>query len=56
MLKRLAADGITCEVCPSSNVALGIVPEASRVPLRRLLDAGVPPPSAPGSWPPSTPG
>src|SRR5580693_1456257 len=32
VLKRLAADGITCEVCPSSNVALGIVAEASQVP------------------------
>jgi adenosine deaminase len=42
VLKRLAADGITCEVCPSSNVALGIVPAPSLVPLRRLLGAGVP--------------
>ena len=24
LVKRLAADGITCEVCPSSNVALGV--------------------------------
>src|ERR1700728_4749551 len=25
VVKRLAAEGVTCEVCPSSNVALGIV-------------------------------
>src|SRR6516162_6660924 len=25
VVKRLAAEGITCEVCPSSNVALGVV-------------------------------
>jgi adenosine deaminase len=42
VLRRLAAKGVTCEVCPSSNVALGIVPEASQVPLRRLVEAGIP--------------
>ena len=42
VLKRLAADGITCEVCPSSNVALGIARGPSRVPLRQLFEAGVP--------------
>ena len=42
VLKRLAADGITCEVCPSSNVALGIARGPSQVPLRQLLEAGVP--------------
>jgi adenosine deaminase len=42
VLRRLAAEGVTCEVCPSSNVALGIVPEASQVPLRRLVEAGIP--------------
>jgi adenosine deaminase len=42
VVKRLAADGITCEVCPSSNVALGVAPAPAGVPLRRLFEAGVP--------------
>ncbi|HLM88422.1 MAG TPA: adenosine deaminase [Streptosporangiaceae bacterium] len=42
VVKRLAAEGVTCEVCPSSNVALGVVPAPSRVPLRQLFEAGVP--------------
>jgi adenosine deaminase len=42
LVKRLAAEGVTCEVCPSSNVALGIAKEPSQVPLRTLFEAGVP--------------
>ena len=42
LTKRLAAGGITCEVCPSSNVALGVAASPADVPLRTLLDAGVP--------------
>jgi adenosine deaminase len=42
LVKRLAAEGITCEVCPSSNVALGVAPEPALVPLRPLFEAGVP--------------
>ena len=42
LVKRLAAEGITCEVCPSSNVALGIAAAPSQVPLRYLFEAGVP--------------
>ena len=42
LLARLAAGGTTLEVCPASNVALGVAPEPSDVPLRTLLDAGVP--------------
>jgi adenosine deaminase len=42
LTKRLAGSGITCEVCPSSNVALGVAPRPADVPLRRLLDGGVP--------------
>ena len=42
LVKRLAAEGVTCEVCPSSNVALGIVAKPSQVPLRLLVEAGVP--------------
>jgi adenosine deaminase len=42
VVKRLAAEGITCEVCPSSNVALGVAAAPSQVPLRPLFEAGVP--------------
>src|ERR1700733_11217209 len=42
LVKRLAAGGITCEGCPSSNVALGVAAVPSQVPLRRLFDADVP--------------
>jgi adenosine deaminase len=42
LVKRLAADDVTCEVCPSSNVALGVAADPAAVPLRRLFEAGVP--------------
>lgn len=42
LLERLAAEGITCEVCPSSNVALGVEPDLAAVPIRALVSAGVP--------------
>jgi adenosine deaminase len=42
LLERLAAEGITCEVCPSSNVALGVAPDLESVPIRTLFAAGVP--------------
>ncbi|MEV6567080.1 adenosine deaminase [Streptomyces kronopolitis] len=42
LLRRLAARGVTCEVCPSSNVALGVYEKPADVPLRTLFDAGVP--------------
>jgi adenosine deaminase len=42
LVKRLAADEITCEVCPSSNVAMGVAATAADVPLRVLVHAGVP--------------
>jgi adenosine deaminase len=42
VVERLAAGGITCEVCPSSNVSLGVVPDEASVPLRALVSAGVP--------------
>ncbi len=35
LVKRLSAEGVTCEVCPSSNVALGVAAAPSQVPLRR---------------------
>jgi adenosine deaminase len=42
VVKRIAAAGITLEVCPSSNVALGVAPDAASVPVRTLFEAGVP--------------
>ncbi|MET9220657.1 adenosine deaminase [Streptomyces sp. NPDC003300] len=42
LLRRLAEKGITCEVCPASNVALGVYEKAEDVPLRTLYEAGVP--------------
>jgi adenosine deaminase len=41
LVERIAAMGVTLEVCPSSNVALGIYPDVESVPVRALLDAGV---------------
>jgi len=41
LTKRLAGGGVTLEVCPTSNVALGIAAEAAEVPLTALLDDGV---------------
>jgi aminodeoxyfutalosine deaminase len=41
LLARLAADGVTLEVCPSSNVATGVVPSLAAHPLPRFLAAGV---------------
>ncbi|HEY0719020.1 MAG TPA: adenosine deaminase [Streptosporangiaceae bacterium] len=42
LVKRLAQQEVTLEVCPSSNVALGIAARTRDVPLRRLFEAGVP--------------
>jgi adenosine deaminase len=42
LTKRLAAGGVTCEVCPASNVALGVAAQPGDVPLRTLLGEGVP--------------
>lgn len=41
VLDRLARDGVALEVCPASNVALGVYPDPADVPARRLLDHGV---------------
>jgi adenosine deaminase len=41
LLVRLAAAGVTLEVCPTSNVALGVAASPKEVPVRPLLDAGV---------------
>lgn len=42
LMERLADRQITCEVCPASNVGLGVAERLADVPLRRLFDAGVP--------------
>ncbi|MFK5635104.1 MULTISPECIES: adenosine deaminase [unclassified Ornithinimicrobium] len=40
VLRRVVEEGVTLEVCPGSNVALGVYPTLADVPLRRLVDAG----------------
>jgi adenosine deaminase len=40
VLARIVDAGIALEVCPASNVALGVYPTLADVPLRRLVDAG----------------
>jgi adenosine deaminase len=42
LMAKLAERQITCEVCPTSNVALGVYEKPEDVPLRTLWDAGVP--------------
>jgi adenosine deaminase len=41
LTERIVSGRITLEVCPSSNVALGVAATPADVPLRPLLDAGV---------------
>ena len=40
LLARLVDDGIAFEVCPASNVHLGVYHDDAEVPLRRMFDAG----------------
>jgi len=40
VLDRVAAAGIALEVCPASNVSLGVYGSPDEVPLRALVDAG----------------
>ncbi|GAB3496207.1 adenosine deaminase [Nocardiopsis coralliicola] len=42
LVERIATQGVTLEVCPTSNVSLGVAAELERVPLRRLFDGGAP--------------
>ncbi|HSA49036.1 MAG TPA: adenosine deaminase [Yinghuangia sp.] len=42
LVAELARREIVCEVCPASNVALGVYDDPAQVPLRRLFEAGVP--------------
>lgn len=41
LVKRLADEGVVLEVCPGSNIALGVFPDFQRHPLRALHEAGV---------------
>lgn len=41
LVARLAGEGVVLEVCPGSNVALGVFPDFAAHPLRRLHAAGV---------------
>ena len=40
VLRRVIDEGVAFEVCPASNVSLGVYSEASGVPVRTLMDAG----------------
>jgi adenosine deaminase len=41
LVDRLAEDGVVLEVCPGSNVALGLYPCTDRHPIERLRARGV---------------
>jgi adenosine deaminase len=41
VLHRLVAEGIVCDVCPTSNLTLGLAPDAAHHQLIRMLEAGV---------------
>ena len=42
LVRELARRGVALEVCPTSNVRLGIYSSYAAHPLRRLYEAGVP--------------
>ena len=42
VLEEVAHSGVTLEVCPGSNVALGVYGSAAEVPLRQLFAHGIP--------------
>lgn len=41
LMAHLAATRVALEVCPTSNVALGVYPTVAAVPVRRLMAAGL---------------
>lgn len=41
LMEELARRGIVLEVCPGSNIALGLYPDRASHPLHRLIEAGV---------------
>jgi adenosine deaminase len=42
VLDLVAGAGVALEVCPGSNVALGVYDDPEQVPLRQIVDAGIP--------------
>ncbi len=40
VLERVVNEGVALEVCPASNVALGVYPQMESVPLRELAQSG----------------
>ncbi len=42
LVEKIAERGVTLEVCPASNVSLGVARSVGEVPVRRLFEAGVP--------------
>jgi adenosine deaminase len=42
VLELVAESGVTLEICPGSNVALGVYARAHEVPLRAIVEAGIP--------------
>ncbi len=40
VLARVVEAAIALEICPTSNVSLGVYPDAAQVPLRALVEAG----------------
>ncbi len=42
VLDAVAEAGVTLEVCPGSNVSLGVYAQPADVPLRQIVDAGIP--------------
>ena len=41
VLDLVAGTGVALEVCPGSNIAMGVYESAEEVPLRQIMDAGV---------------
>jgi adenosine deaminase len=41
LVRRLADTGVCCDVCPTSNVMLSVVPSLEAHPLGAMLDAGI---------------
>lgn len=41
LMKNLAETGVVLEVCPGSNIALGVYPDLAAHPIAKLRDAGV---------------
>ena len=42
LVRRLADDGVVCDVCPTSNLTLGLYPTMREHAIAPLVDAGVP--------------